>query len=571
VKATDEALADASATLNKEMHRFPWKRDSAIAAVTVTPLEGSPSTPAWYGKHTGDVSINLLAVYEDDERLARSVLRRLVDGHDVPPVILGMLAHETAHSRWSTWMPDESCPPAAAEVMIMLDELRIEKRAADWTPAAKEHLRHSFHWLLKRMVAAELDTRPRAIAHAWALTYGRYRASIASLTEVHPVDDVIRTALGEDTVDTLLEILEEAIQTDSVMRLQELAEEWLRTLGEDDEEESGPVIGLFLHGEGSGEPASGEGGELAEVLAASIEEVASSIEESPMPPDDGGADLADPSEMVTKVFGHGYGPSTHRQAWKVRDPSPQMRNEALRFARTLEQLALPSVTLTRVPDTLPPGRLRGREAVRQSAERSMGMMTTATPWERTRRRRTTSRPIIVGCMTDTSGSMNWAQGFVADFAWMMATAGQRVGARTAAVTFGNNAEMVTRPNEVPVKVREREANGGHEAFDYAGAAMEGVLHLSTPITAAKVLFIVSDGHLVKPGEIPKAQRWMEKWTKGGTLIVWLGCDASRWRVLTKRCGTPGAAVNVPNVRTMKSHAVMQQMAATVIAAARGMS
>src|SRR5690606_3851248 len=152
----------------------------------------------------------------------------------------------------------------------------------------------------------------------------------------------------------------------------------------------------------------------------------------------------------------------------------------------------------------------------------MGLLSTATPWERSKRRRTTTKPVIVGVMTDTSGSMAWAQTLVADFAWILATAGQRVGARTAAVTFGNSAEMVLRPGEIPDDIRERAANGSEEAFDQAAAAIDGVLHLSTPMNAAKVLFVVSDGVLVIPGEPERARQWLERWTAGGTLVVWIG-------------------------------------------------
>jgi hypothetical protein len=572
------ALAEASATLNYEMHRFPWRKDGAIAAVTVTPLGGSPETPAWYEPRKGDVTINLLAIY-NDEKMVRKVLRDLAGPGKVPKVVRGMMAHETAHSRWSVWTHPEGVTPAVAATMTMFEELRIEKRAADWTDVARNDLRHCFHWLLRRIVDGDIDTRPRAVAHTWALIFGRYLASIAALAEVQPIDDVARTALGDDTVDMLREVLEEATNTDSVLRLAELAQEWLDTLGSDDDE-AGVDPPLVLHGgaedgsaesggkpEGADEPDT----ELAEVLEQTVAEIADAVEDTPMPePEDA---LSDPAEYAAKVFGHGKGKDHRSSSWVSRDPSPALRTEALRFARTLEALSLPSVALRHAPDVLPPGRLRGREAVRQSAERSMGLMSTATPWQRTKRQRTTTKPIIVGCMTDTSGSMREAQEFVADFAWVMATAGQRVGARTAAVTFGSIAEMVTRPQDIPQKVRERTANGGREVFDKAAAAMEGVLHLSESANAAKVLFIVSDGHLVIEGEKARARRWIERWTKGGTLVVWIGCDT--WGVIGKGARKPGDAVNLPynfySSRRIDSAEMLQKMTKVITDAARGMT
>jgi len=224
--------------------------------------------------------------------------------------------------------------------------------------------------------------------------------------------------------------------------------------------------------------------------------------------------------------------------------------------------------LTHRPSVLPPGRLRGREAVRQAAERNMGLMSTATPWRTTKRDRTRTKPVVVGVLTDTSGSMSWAQKFVADFAWMMSVAGARVGARSAAVTFGDSAEAVTAPGKVPQMVRERRANGGTEKFDDAAAAIEGVLRLGVPSNAAKILFIVSDGELVIRGERERAALWVEKWTQAGTLVVWIGADAHNWRVIKSKERRPGKAINLESYEPRK---ILDAMEGEVLRAARGVN
>lgn len=571
----EEKLVRFSGLLNGHIDEFPWKLDGAIAHVTTEPLEGSPETPAWYLPAKGDVYINLSAVYYDDDaeyRLACSSMNR----DKFPAVIMGMLAHETAHSRWSDWMTDFPMKPSILQVATLFEELRIEKRASDWRSGRRDRdtivpstwLRGCFTWLLKKMTAQPLSTQPLALGHTWALIVGRYVAGIALLEEVQPIDMAVRTALGDDTVDMMREILDEAVQTeDPQNRLPGLAKEWLELLHADGDE--CPQWSLFLH---AGEPQPEDEGssEMGEVVAAAIEQVAEAVDETgaalPVEPA-----LSNPMEMAPKVFGgHGKGRGSFTRNWKTREPTPALRAEAARLSRTLETLSLPSVTLTHIPSEIPPGRLRGREAVRQSAERSMAMMTTATPWERTKRRKALTRPVIVGVMTDVSGSMGWAQKFVADFAWVMAKAGTRVGARCAAATFGDTAEMVVRPGEVPQLVRERDSDGGCEEFDLAAAAIEGVLHLSVPTNAAKVLFIVSDGHLVNEYEPQKAARWLERWTKGGTLVVWIGCE--RWEELAGRVRKPGKAVRVPIGMTGRrdTDKIMRDMEKVVIAAARGM-
>lgn len=611
-------LLSASSLLNDLVPRiFPWARSGAIASVTVEPLAGSPDTPAWYFPDTGSAFVNLAVVCHGDEKAMERELRKLRTDPRRASTLLGLLAHEFAHSQWSEDIRPvlrdmEIKDPGVEQVATLFEELRIEKRAVDWKVDRhyldaefwpSNMLRGSFCWLLGEIArAGSFDTRPLGVAHTWALTFGRYPVGIATREEVSPIDNMARTVLGDDTVDTMRELLEEAIATESLPRVIRLSEEWLALLrtedgenpppsartcshtGEGRDDESGTGVGDGTgedkegpadddgdgkDGDGDGEEA-GNGGhgrsEVADLLEATVKEVQHTITETPTLL--GTVTLSDPAELAARVFRKG---KTFGSQWTIRKPDPDLRAEARRLSRTLEALSLPSVTLTKTPSTLPPGRLRGREAVRQSAERSMGLLSTATPWERSKRRRTTTKPVIVGVMTDTSGSMAWAQTLVADFAWILATAGQRVGARTAAVTFGNSAEMVLRPGEIPDDIRERAANGSEEAFDQAAAAIDGVLHLSTPMNAAKVLFVVSDGVLVIPGEPERARQWLERWTAGGTLVVWIGSASHYYEgVIFGGVRGPGRLVRV-DASTIRDRAeLLRKMESQVLAAARGM-
>lgn len=625
-------LAYVEGVVNSQTYRFPWAADDAIVHINVTPCPGSPGTPAWFIDALGAVQLDLNAIYNGDEKKIDAAIKAVIASrhHGIPKVWLGLLAHEFAHSRWSRWLPDTSYSRAVIQVVTLFEEIRIETRAADWKGGdGVNFLRHSFKWLLMQLIeGGDLSTKPKALAHTWALTFGRYIAGIAKKDEIQAIDDAIRTALTDDTVDILREILEEAVNVPSIDRVYELAEEWLELLTSDDDDEDGESDGetLVLHGNpGDGEedeeeseksakptpggvpsdedntegdPAKGiadsvsdaddesgsgdeddadeeSGGtftdsdsyseELKEVLAAALAEVANELQPE-LPPGD--VQLTrDVMATSSKVFGKGATNSGKRN-WNERTPSGTLRAEAAKLARLLEAVSLPTITLTHRPSAIPPGRLRSREAVRQSAERSMGMMSTATPFRSTKRDRTTNKPVVVGTMTDTSGSMNYAQKLVADFAWMMSTAGQRVGARSAAVTFGNVAEAVTRPGEIPQVVRERLANGGREAFDEAAAAIEGVLRVGVNTNAAKIVFIISDGEFVISGERQRAALWLEKWTQAGALVVWINCDPGNWRVISSKVKKPGQAINMM-VRDPRKLVV--EMEKEVLRAARGLS
>lgn len=151
-------------------------------------------------------------------------------------------------------------------------------------------------------------------------------------------------------------------------------------------------------------------------------------------------------------------------------------------------------------------------------------MTGATPWKTTKRIRTSHKPIRVGCMTDTSGSMHWAEMLVAEFAWTIATAGRKIGARTAAVTYGDRVSPVVLPEKIPHTMKVYAADGGVEQFDVAAAALEGLLKLSHNDGSTKVLFNFSDGHYVMAKEPERARLWFQQWTRCGVLVFWVGCD-----------------------------------------------
>jgi len=229
------------------------------------------------------------------------------------------------------------------------------------------------------------------------------------------------------------------------------------------------------------------------------------------------SDLADPREWAAKVFGSGRDSKRISQT----TPSRSVRHHVTDTAAALQQLAIPAVTKVKTSAVLPPGRMKSREAVRRSAERSMGQIVTARPWEGTRRTHARVRPIVVGVATDTSGSMSWAAHAVAELVYIWTNAGQRVGARTAGLTFGDHVICTARPGKPLPTVPLKPANEGSENADRGLAALDGVLNLSSADGAAKLLVIVSDGHFVISGEEARVIKRLKDFKRAGTKVIWI--------------------------------------------------
>jgi hypothetical protein len=229
------------------------------------------------------------------------------------------------------------------------------------------------------------------------------------------------------------------------------------------------------------------------------------------------AELANASEWAAKVFGNQKQSSMLTES----EPTVEDRQAVVAVANALSSLVLPAISKTSKSMVVPPGKLRSREALRASAERARGLLVTAKPWAGTVRRHSSSRPLVIGVATDTSGSMGWAATGVAQFAYVYANAGHRIGARTAAVTFGDRVARIARPGEIMSKVLTKPARDGSEEFDWAMASLDGVLHLTTPAYSARILFIVSDGALVKGGESDRAVEWIRKMDQAGTHVIWM--------------------------------------------------
>jgi hypothetical protein len=578
LRSTNERLNNASAILNeidfigtiagsRPVARFIGKDD--------LPLDRNPA-PAFYlpASHNIYIHVHDAKVSVNQERLSN--WRKTTDRDTA--TIVGLLAHECGHAAISDDMDAViKLAPRHRDLVTLFEELRVENHAIRRSPQVRRYLRASFGLVLANLPDEFENTSH--VVRAWAICRGRTLAGIAEPDETHSVDLAARTLLDDDTVDALTDLLQEALTLSldhpgARRRMIAIADEWTDLVGEPAEatgcttcardarpgeatddtttgESTGTASGTDTK-EGDSEKGStldidgktestttnsdtwgvagGEhdydapgkdGGdplddEAAELMAAMTRDLAGMMQDE-WQRDPKVGKRASSAQWAKEVFGNRAKDS--RLSYSA--PTAAMRQHVVTVAGALENLMLPTIAKTSKASPVPPGRLRSREALRASAERAGGRMVTAAPWRTTVRRHTSARPLVLGVATDTSGSMRWAERGVAEFAYVFTNAGHRVGARTAAVTFGDRVHRIARPGEIMDKVVSKTASDGTERCDYAMAALDGVLHLTDPGQAARILLVVSDGALVERGEGDKTLEWMKAMDKAGTWVVWI--------------------------------------------------
>jgi hypothetical protein len=437
--------------------------------------------------------------------------------------------------------------------------------------------------ILPGVVAHEGPITPSGLSSVYALLYARVVAGTIDMSEIENIDAVARTYLSDDAIDWAQDIIKLAITTTTPVSVRDidymisLADEWIELFGspdydadvkvsakptteesegsegetanakakpttstddEDEEEDTGSADagesddddadpeddiddggkdGSDIDGPSSkGDEAAGDSfteqdsDAIKEALERDIADVAAN------PDRDFTEQTADAKKTAAEVLNK----PRRSAAWMDRNPSGALTHISNDIAHRMEQIALPAIVSTPVRTAVPPGRLHTREALRSSAERGQGMMSTAAPWKAHKRQHTMAPPITLGIMTDVSGSMSWAQELVAQVTYIFGRAGSMIGARTAAVVFGDYCELSLAPGEIPNIVKERSANGGSEAADKAWAALDGMLNLTNGPAGTKVVLVVSDADFVNDRDYNANPIWVDRMKKAGVTIIW---------------------------------------------------
>lgn len=533
---------------------------------------GEHYPPAWYEPLANIITINMSRI----------------SLHDVDDdVFEGVVYHELGHKTWTKWSLKEASKfdSRVRQIIIWFEEIRVEKNVVDFTYKV-DKLRASFRWVLSQLT--EIPPRSNLdLCGLWILSVGRLMAGVCAPEEVQAIDDFVRNELGDSAVTFMGDILDEAINVPNLPSglgtLKALAEELVELTSSDDDEVGSKMIealGGCHHDEDAEEnqsndddddgtcdpldPAKGQGvrdsvhipdnpdapapGPLSpdypdidtSVYESAIEDVSKALKKEYSEP----VKIHDPKVEVKELH--------RRSSRKGSDytdvmPSPESRIRADDLAKILLNMQLPAVTKSLHNSELPPGRLNGRELVRVGADRAAGRMSSARPWKTTKRKHVQSKPVRIACLTDVSGSMWWAQDLIAEFSWIVATAGARIKAETAAIAYGNSAYPVSFPHEYPKVIRKYECTSSTEMFSKAAAAADGMLRLSVKDGASKILFNVSDGMYVEYREMERTHMWLKKWHEAGVQVVWIVQNIYECKSLTSEIPSYAEIIVGPTV------------------------
>ena len=195
----------------------------------------TPPAPAWYLPAANDLYIHV-----DDAGLTdvpEIVWWQVFTSTDVNLArIVGLYCHEVGHAAISDDMtPVQMGAKRHFDLLSLLEELRVENYALRRAAQARRFLRASFAIILANL-PDEFENKSHVV-RAWAMCRGRTLAGVAAADETDDVDIAARTLLGDDTVDGLTDLLQEALtlrldDDGAKERMVAICDEWVELVGD---------------------------------------------------------------------------------------------------------------------------------------------------------------------------------------------------------------------------------------------------------------------------------------------------------------------------------------------------
>jgi hypothetical protein len=510
---------------------------TSVSGVTVGIASGEDFTHAplaWHDLKTGDIVLNAEKLPGVNELLALSSGQRYDWMSDISSEYLwmfsasaaaaareipGALVHEGAHSKFSgywtsPWIAEQ--PAHITSALNGLEEIRVETLSLSTEPSGhtKRWRRAALRASTNRMIMPDIEEltkerNPSALLSATLLIIGRNVGGVLLDYEVASLKELVVDAISSEFLEEAEEIFSQFVVLEDIDNADretaiDLARRWSEL-----SQKTLPEIPVDLPG-------------LFDILSDIVGETTDGASKNA----DWGSDHApgerapskERSETVFNTRG-GRAPSK-----KIRKPRSEERRAAIELAKALENFTAPTRTAVKKTSAAPPGRLRTRAAVARSADRSAGRISTAEPWQYKKKSRTEATNIVAGIMTDVSGSMGWAEQFVATMTYIVGKAVRHVNGRSAAVVFGNTTVKVTGPGDDFTDVVSFAATGSSETPNDAFAALDGELRLTTSrasYDATRMVFVISDGFFVGDGEMAASARWVEHLTRNGVHVFWI--------------------------------------------------
>lgn len=497
------------------------------------------SAPACYNPMTAEVEVNVdVAFGKGVTPLEIGDISNRSTQYEFPKAT-GAIIHEAFHARFSGWsMPKayEELEKDEYKALILLEESRIEYQGVIANPKARAFLRScAMEIVIGDTKDMENETQTQSLTNLVGLVHARIDAGILDEYEVKDVTTIIEKQLGLDVVSKLREVVGKAQLHDNhkdATELYPLAKEWAKIVRDTAKER-----GDENAGEGMKMPK-----ELLKAIMGALGEANSSVElnnfgelaeqeQSEDWKDEVKAKASDANEqkenevVAKKVFDKSSGPGqsdTNSTLIESREPTFEELRASLIIGEALEKAKYRERDEIQVSSIVPPGRLRSRAIVQNSAYRARGQMAQAKPFRRTVRKHTDEPTLNVGVMVDISGSMGSAMNPMATTAWVMSEAVNRIQGNCAMVYYGNDVFPTLSAGQRLDRVNVYSASDGTEKFQKAFQALDGSLNLLHG-TGARLLVIVSDGEYT-PEETKRAREVMEKCKASGVAVLWLPFD-----------------------------------------------
>ena len=480
----------------------------------------------------------------------------------------------------AAWRGDdgERLTSREADVLNVLEESRIEFLLLRRNPRLKKFMRR----MAMEIVNVDFkvaDTRYGASIGA-ALTVARVDAGSVSRPAGKRFGKLLRERLDLATLTALRKLWMEYHRLEFASAWEfpyptarRIAQDWIALVVNEDEEKAEDLASEIIitisfgdpdegdgsaseDGEGEGAkatPGEGDGkdgadadkpdvelpAELGEILAKALSEIAR--EESMDADSDLAADAKDEmsdrklaekhvdanrrtegKREADKVFSgtHAYGGEMHgRRMIERRKPTSAERAAATRLSQDLSKITTHDKVVTRKASMLPPGRVKGRAAVMQSAQITQRQQITAEPFVATRRRHVESDKIKIGVAADVSGSMGASEEPLGVLSYVVANAANKVDAEYCSVLFGARAEGMVKPGQKVDEVVTASAVDGTEMIAPALKTLDHELDLLDG-SGARILFIMSDAHLVQRDQAEYCKVWMRLAKQRGVTVIW---------------------------------------------------
>ena len=450
------------------------------------------------------------------------------------PKAVGAVLHEALHARYSHWDIEEAhraLKPQEFEAMMLLEEGRIEAQGVKEMPWGKNFLQACAMDLVIADSEESFKTQATtySAANMVALVHARLMAGILDESNCPDLVELIDQQLTSSVVGQLREIIRKfqahTAHSDPTA-LYPLAKEWVRIVnrtakenGEPTPEQQQKAAEKFVDAMRKAMKEASESTDVSSAQNLNAQEEKEKWEKKVDEQKKESKQKDKNSEMAKQVFSRVTTGMTGSRLREERSAKPEERSAAVTIARMLEQAKYRERSQTEIKSFSPPGRLRTRAMVQNSAMKARGVVASAEPWRRTVRKHTDDPNLTVGVMVDISGSMSNAMEPMATTAWVLSEAVKRVQGRTAMVYYGSSVFPTLKPGQHLDKVRVFSADDSTEEFDDAFRALDGGLDLLHG-SGARLLVVVSDGHY-RQDQRDAAKEWVKKCGDAGVAVLWM--------------------------------------------------